>query len=60
MKRDMILSDFLYRQKHDNSNPHDIIPISFNKHNILHERYYNIGLTDKYLYELDHRQNLVE
>ena len=45
----MVLSDFLSRQKHDDSNPHDIIPISFNMHNILHERYYNLGLMDKYL-----------
>ena len=27
---DMILSDFLSRQKNDDSNPHEIIPISFN------------------------------
>ena len=33
----MILSDFLSRQKHDDSYPHEIIPISFNMHNILHE-----------------------
>ena len=26
---DMILSDFLSRQKNDDSNPHEIIPISF-------------------------------
>ena len=45
----MILSDFLSRQKHDDSNPHDIIPISFNMHNILHKRYYNLGLMGKYL-----------
>ena len=38
----MILSDFLSRQIHDDSNPHDIIPISFNMHNTLHERYYKI------------------
>ena len=44
----MIISDFLSRQKHDNSNPHDIIPISFNMHNILHKRYYNLGWTDNY------------
>ena len=25
--KDVILSDFLSRQKHDNSNPHDIIPL---------------------------------
>ena len=46
--KDMILSDFISRQKHDKSNPHDIIPISFNMHNILHKRYYNLGLMDKY------------
>ena len=45
----MILSDVLSRQKHDDSNPHDIIPISFNMHNILHERYYNLGWMDNYL-----------
>ena len=28
----MILSDFLSRQKHDDRNPHDIIPVSFNMH----------------------------
>ena len=28
--KDMILSDFLFRQKNDNSNPHEIIPVSFN------------------------------
>ena len=45
----MILSDFLSRQKHDDSDLHDIIAISFNMHNILHERYYNLGRMDKYL-----------
>ena len=39
----MILSDFLSRQKHDDSNPHEIIPISFNMQNILLCRYYNMG-----------------
>ena len=29
--KDMILSDFLSRQKHDDSNPLEIIPILFNK-----------------------------
>ena len=45
----MILSDFLSRQTHDNSDPHEIIPISFNMHNILHEKYYNIEMKDRYL-----------
>ena len=40
--KNMILSDFLSRQKHDDSNPHEIIPVSFNMQNILHSRFYNI------------------
>ena len=40
--KDMIFSDFLSRQKHDDSNPHEIIPISFNMQNVLQSRYYNI------------------
>ena len=39
----MVLSDFLSRQNHDNINPHEIIPISFNMYQVLHEKYYNIG-----------------
>ena len=34
----MILNNFLSRQKHDDSNPHELIPISFNVHSILHNR----------------------
>ena len=45
----MILSDFLSRQKHDDSNPHKIIPISFSMYSILQEKYYNIGNSKKYL-----------
>ena len=45
----MVLSDFLSRQKHNNSNPHDIIPISFNMHQVVHEKYYNVENTRKYL-----------
>ena len=41
--KDMILSDFLSRQKHDNSNPQEIIPILFNMQGILQPRYYNLG-----------------
>ena len=44
--KDMILNDFLSRQKNDDSNPHEIIPISFNMYKILNDNYYNI---DKYL-----------
>ena len=39
----MILIDILSRQKHDDSNPHEIIPISFNVQSILQTRYYKIG-----------------
>ena len=44
--KDMVLGDFLSRQSNDNSNPHEIIPISFNMYQVLHERYYN---TENYL-----------
>ena len=40
--KDMVLSDFLSRQNNDDSNPHEIIPISFNMHTVIHENYYNI------------------
>ena len=38
----MILSDFLLRQKVDDNNPHDIIPISFNMCAELQEKYYKL------------------
>ena len=44
--KDMILSDFLSRQKCGDSNPHEIILISFNMCKILDDNYYNI---EKYL-----------
>ena len=50
--KDMVLSDFLSRQKTDDSKPHDIIPISFSLRRVLHENYYtldNTTETDKYL-----------
>ena len=50
--KDMILSDFLSRQTHDNSNPCDIIPISFNMHNKLHERYYKTETKERYLVQM--------
>ena len=42
----MILSDFLSRQKHDDSDPHEIIPISFNMYNALYGTYYRIRPKD--------------
>ena len=47
--KDMILSNFLSRQKDDNSSPHEIIPISYNMCSILQEKYYNIGNSERYL-----------
>ena len=44
--KDMVLSDFLSRQKNDNGYPHENIPIPFNIYKILNDNYYNI---DKYL-----------
>ena len=41
--KDIILSDFLSRQRTDDSNPHEIIPISFDMQAILKDRYYMLG-----------------
>ena len=41
--KDMILSDFLSRQGNDDSDPSEIIPISFNAYNILEENR-NLGI----------------
>ena len=43
--KDMILSNFLSRQKSDDSNLHKTIPISFNMCQVLDDNYYN----EKYL-----------
>ena len=37
--KDIVLSDFLSRQHGDNSNPHEIIPISFNMGKLLKQNY---------------------
>ena len=42
----MVLSDFLSRQNNDDSNPHEIICITFNMYQVLQEKYYN---TENYL-----------
>ena len=47
--KDMILSDFLPRQRIDKSNPHEIIPISFDMKAILKEKYYSIVNESRYL-----------
>ena len=45
----MILSDFLSRQIIDRSNPHEIIPISFDMKAILEDKYYSVGRDSTYL-----------
>ena len=44
--KDMILSDFLSWQRNDDSDPSEIIPISFNAYNILEENR-NVGMHKK-------------
>ena len=39
----MILNDFLPRQRMEDSNLHEIIPISFDMQEILIDRHYNVG-----------------
>ena len=50
--KNMVLSDFLSRQNHDDSNPHEVMLISFNMHNLLHEKYYNIGMLERYFVQM--------
>ena len=52
--KDMILSDFLLQQKNDDSNPHEIIPISFNMYQVLENKFYlgNNSYEDKYLIQM--------
>ena len=40
--KDMILSNFLSRQKVDDSNTNEIIPISFNLRSVLQDKYYSL------------------
>ena len=39
----MVLSDFLSRQKTDNSNPHEIIPISLSLKSLSCEHFYQFN-----------------
>ena len=50
--KDMVLTDFLLRKNHDDSNPHNVILISFNMHSLLHEKYYNIGKSVRYFVQM--------
>ena len=46
----MVLSDFLSQQKNDDSNPNEIIPISFDMYQVLEDNFYLENFcTDKYL-----------
>ena len=46
--KDMILGDFLSQQKNDDSNPNEIIPISFDMYQVLEDNFYfNNFCTDK-------------
>ena len=53
--KDMVLSDFLSRQKTDDSNPHELIPISFSLRDQVSDYFYhidteiNLPSKDKYL-----------
>ena len=53
--KDMVLSDFLSRQKTDDSNPHELIPISFSLKDQVSDYFYhidnenNLPRKDKYL-----------
>ena len=55
--KDVVLSDFLSRQQGDNSDPHQIIPISFNMKEILRQNYQNIVKDHILWYRLDHKLN---
>ena len=44
--KDMVLSGFLSRQKTDNSNPHEIIPISFTLKSLACKHFYQFNSTD--------------
>ena len=52
--KDMVLSDFLSRPRTNNSNPHEIIPISFSLRRVLCENYYRLdNLTETPEMEVD-------
>ena len=50
-RKDMILSDLLLQQNNDDSNPNEIIPISFDIHKILENNLENF-CDDKYLIQM--------
>ena len=51
--KDMTLSDFLSKQKFDNSNPCEIIPISFSIRSVLQDKYYSLeGENERYMIQM--------
>ena len=51
--KDMILSDFLSQQKNDETNPNEIIPISFDMYHVLEDNSYLENFcTDKYFIQM--------
>ena len=50
--KEMMLSGFLSRQRTDKSNPHEILPISFDMQAILKDRCYNVGKDSKNLIQM--------
>ena len=51
----MTLKDFISREKHDESDPLESIPISFNMQEVLHASYYNIHETEQKRYLIQTR-----
>ena len=45
--KDMVLSDFLSRPKNDDSNSHELIPISFTLKSLSHEHFYQFNSIDQ-------------
>ena len=58
-EKDMVLSDFLSRQQVDDSDLHEIIPISFNMTETLYKNIIMLKKTN-FWYRLDSKLNLVE
>ena len=50
--KDMIVSEFLSRQRMDDSYPHEIIPISFDMQAILKDKYFNVEEDSRYLIQM--------
>ena len=55
--KDMVLSDFLSRQNNDDSNPYEIIPVSFDMYKILEDNMKNF---DKYNNNFGNEKYLIE